>query len=393
MSLGPSSFLLACSLFIAHPCGSRSREGKRVSQKRHRWQQPPATGTTGTHLRHSFPDLLGWWHQLRMDWKPAGVPSLLQHRAGSVTPAPTHFRAAWSQLSGKAELCSRHDSKEHLPDSCALKGILFCLPLLHYFFPCVRSRVCRLSCNSNCGLDCTFSSNTLIHQHCSNSKLHPAQLTRDLCILLAERWQMRASKTSVAGGGRRSVNRKQPCTWGTGSVSEVHRYRGILLHRMFTPRASWSLHQHVWGSLFSRHGTGEGSHHQKPAWMQIAGRQPIPLLWTLRQKARWQICFPFLLHRERCLQFIVPCIKMDSSFLLESRADFLAMRSKTLQFKWVESACLSWLIMCALNGLHQEKLRLNRTLHVWMMQVSACAHQTWELQWPDGPPFVPSGQG
>ena len=78
--------------------------------------------------------------------------------------------------------------------------------------------------------------------------------------------------------------------------------------------------------------------------MQIAGRQPIPLLEKLRQTTRWQICFPFLLHRERCLQFIVSCIKMDSGFLFESRANFLAMRSNRLQLEWVEGFCLSWLL-------------------------------------------------
>lgn len=98
----------------------------------------------------------------------------------------------------------------------------------------------------------------------------------------------------------------------------------------------------VW--LFSSRGTGEGSHHQEPAWMQIAARQPIPLLGKRRQKIRWQICSPFLLRRERCLQFIVSCIKMDSGFLFESRANFLAMRSKCLQLEWVEGFCLSRLL-------------------------------------------------
>lgn len=166
LSLGSSLFL--SQTYVGHIAG-RGRESPRKS----------ISGSSLLPLgpqeliSRGFPDLLGWWRQPSLDWKPSDVSSLLQHRASCVTHAPTHFCAALSQLSGKAELCSRHDSKEHLTDSCALKGILFCLPLLHYLFPCVRSSVCRLSWNSNYRLDRTFSSSRLIHQHCSNSKLHP----------------------------------------------------------------------------------------------------------------------------------------------------------------------------------------------------------------------------
>lgn len=102
--------------------------------------------------------------------------------------------------------------------------------------------------------------------------------------------------------------------------------------------------------LFSSRGTGESSHHWEPAWMQIAGRQPISQPGKLRQKASWKNLFPFLLYRQRCLQFIVSCIKMDSGVLFESRTNFLAARSKCLQLEWVEGFCLSWLLTCILDS-------------------------------------------
>lgn len=118
----PKLLSLGCPPFYPDLCGSHSREGKRVSQKRHWWQQPPAARTTQTHVTPSFPDLLGWWQQPGMEGKLLGVPN------SSMTHTPTHWCAALSQLSG---------SKEPLP-APLLTGILLCLPPSRCHLCCLR---------------------------------------------------------------------------------------------------------------------------------------------------------------------------------------------------------------------------------------------------------------
>lgn len=161
-SLGHSSFLSAFPLFITDLCGSQSRQGK----KRHRWQQPPATGTTRTPLNAQFPGFVGLITPtepgLKACWGVEPPPARRElrdlHTHSILCCLEPAVRQSWTLPSVKS-----------IEQSCALKGTLFCLPLLRYLLPYVRPSVCTPSCNSDYRLDCTSSSSRLIHQHCSNS--------------------------------------------------------------------------------------------------------------------------------------------------------------------------------------------------------------------------------
>lgn len=175
-SLGHSSFLSAFP-FLSQTCvGHRAGRGRK--------------GIGGSNLlllgpqellsAHSLPGLWGWSHPepgLKACWGVKPPPArrelrdLRTHsRLRCLEPA---VRRGWALPSVKS-----------IEQTCALKGIPFCLPLLRHLLPYVRPGVCIPSCNSDYRLDCTSSSSRLIHQHCSNSKPHPTQLMRELCVLL-----------------------------------------------------------------------------------------------------------------------------------------------------------------------------------------------------------------